>query len=632
MSKKKRKDKKSNIESLKSNPVKDSNNTKRTNIIIIAGLLLLTFMLYGNTITHDFALDDDVVFRKNRFVQQGIEGIPDIFSKGLMYGFNGINAQGYRPIFLTNYALEKEFFGNNPTVHHFFNVLLYALCNVFLFVFLSKLLKPQSFLIPLSITLLFAAHPVHTEAIANIKGRDEILSFLFIILTLLFLTNYCFKRKIKLLFASFGCYLLSLLSKENGVILIAIVPLLLHFFTNLKLKEIFKLSFCFVLILGFYLILRNSILDNIAFEEKMEIMNNALMAAQTEADRLATCFVILGIYLKLLFFPHPLLWDYSYNHIPIVNWTNFKPIICLLIYLGLGIYALIKIKKKDPIAFGILFYMIPLSLVSNIFIIIGSTLGERFLFIPSLGFCIAIVFLITRILKINIHENVIKKKTVFLAIIIIASAGYSFKTIDRNFDWKNNYHLFTADLPYTLNSARSHFAVGSEYRVTGENEQNPEQKNKFLFDAINEYKECLKIYQKFDEAWYNMGFTYYLLGDIENAELAYKEALKINPQFPNALINMGLIYFKRNDYDNALINFKKVIEIDKNFGDAYANTGAVYHNLGDIKSAIYYYELGLKHNASLSTVYNNLSKAYNMLGDTVKAEYYFKKLQQYNSK
>src|ERR1700719_427641 len=88
---------------------------------IIIGLAIFTFILYGNSIGNNYTLDDDIITRHNDFVQQGIHGIGHIFSKGFLYGFNRANDQSYRPVTLTSIAIEKQFFGNNPHVHHFFN-------------------------------------------------------------------------------------------------------------------------------------------------------------------------------------------------------------------------------------------------------------------------------------------------------------------------------------------------------------------------------------------------------------------------------------------------------------------------------------------------------------------------------
>lgn len=634
MSKKKKNEKEKIRTANKALSPPTSFNQKQIRIIILL-LFIFSFLLYGNTLKHEFALDDDVVFKMNKFVQQGIGSIPDIFSNGFLYGFNGVNDQSYRPVVLTVYAIEKEIFGNNPSALHFFNVLFFALCCVFTFLTLNKFFN-DAFFFPFLITLLFTAHAIHTEVVANIKGLDEILSYLFIILTFYYLQVYLGGRNFRPLVQSSLCYLFSLLSKENGVVFILIIPLSLHFFSSLNMKKIIYTCMPFVFVFILYMIIRSAALDNITFAEKMSIMNNGIMAAKSESEKVATCFVILWKYLSLLFFPHPLSFDYSYAQIPISNWTNLTVIASLIIYLGLGAYSFFGVIKKDPISFGILFYLIPLSLVSNIFIEIGSTLGERFLFTPSLGFCMAFVLVLFKLFnqdirgaksfsRINFGTKGIKIISLILGIVI---AGLSYKTIARNADWKNNFTLFTADVENAPNSSRTHFAMGCEFRVKGETEQEPEKKIILLKKGIDEYKKCIKIHPGFEDAWYNMGYSYYLLNEHDSAKFAYEKELETVPGDSKTLLNLGMICFRKNDYDGALKYFGETINRNPSYGDAYTNIGAIYHNRGEYDKALSYYEKALKLNANPSTLYNNLSKIYYQLGDSTKGDSYYKKIKQ----
>jgi len=117
---------------------------RKTNRLIFFLLFAFAFLLYGNTLKHDYVLDDDIVTRGNKFVQQGIEGISSLVKKGYYYGFNGDNEGAYRPLVSINFAIEKEFFGNDPHTSHFFNVLFYAISCVLLFMLLNKLFRDGS--------------------------------------------------------------------------------------------------------------------------------------------------------------------------------------------------------------------------------------------------------------------------------------------------------------------------------------------------------------------------------------------------------------------------------------------------------------------------------------------------------
>jgi len=599
-------------ETARSNP-----NSSRVFYLVI---FAFSFLLYSNTVNHDYALDDDVNTRANKYVQQGLKGIPSIVSKSYYHGFNGVNEGAYRPLILVNMAIEKHFWGNDPKVGHLFNIIFYGLACVLLFIFLQNLFRGRGNVIPLIITLLFVAHPVHTEVVANIKSRDEILCFLFIVLSLNYLIQYIYNNRAKHLIISLLCYFLSLVTKEYGLTLLGVIPIFIYIISDKSIKKIAYTIAPFFAVAGFYFLLRSSLLDNIAFGEEMDLINNALVGANSYSDRLATTIMILGKYVMLLFYPHPLSFDYSFNQIPIVSWTDIEPILSLLFYLAIGVIAILGIIKKDTLAFGIVFFVFTLSIVSNLFVEIGATFAERFLFIPSLGFCIVLVLILSKITKYNSAPG--KNKNAFYGLIVIVLVSYSFKTYDRNKDWKNNLTLFTADVTACPNSARTHFSLASTLNNNSNAERNPEIRARMLQNAIVGFKRSLEIYPEFSSAWYNMGVAFYALGKGNEAKIAYENAIKISPTDKQALNNLGVIHFNNKEYNKALEYFQTAVKVNPTFVDPYANIGAVYHNLGDMDNAIVYYNKAIELNPGNKGALNNLAKAYRSIGDIEKANYY----------
>ncbi|MEX2380551.1 MAG: glycosyltransferase family 39 protein, partial [Vicingaceae bacterium] len=248
---------------------------------LYALLFVLTFATYSNTLNHGFVLDDDIVISQNRFVQEGFSGIDDILSHGFLYGFNNRNDQSYRPLTLINLAIEKQLFGNNPKAIHFMHLLLYALAVVLLFRFLLTAFQLQNKWLAFWIALLFALHPIHTEVVANIKSRDEILHLIFAIAALTSILKYIDSKKVNQLIYGVVFYALALMSKEMAVSLALVLPLSLWMFRSLKLKEIISHSILFGIVLIIYFFVRTMILDSITFDEEMTVINNTLAAAQT---------------------------------------------------------------------------------------------------------------------------------------------------------------------------------------------------------------------------------------------------------------------------------------------------------------------------------------------------------------
>ena len=594
------------------------------------GLVFISaLMIYSNTFEFGYSLDDDIYALKNRFVQQGFSALPDIFNKGSLVGFNNANESNYRPLVLLNFMVDKHFFGNNPHFEHKLNVVLFGLSCVLLLLLLQLIFKGYNYYIPLLITLVFVFHPIHTEVVASIKSRDELLGWLFGLSCFYWLMRYVFEPgKKAYLIGAAASFFASILCKENGLTFVVIIPMLLYFFTELSYKKIAQITLPFAVLIVIYFLIRSAALESITFKDKIIVMNNGLMAATTTGSMLATNFLILGNYLRLLFFPVALTWDYSFAQIPIVTFSDFNALISLLLYLGMGAWVIIGMKRKDVFSFCIAFYFITLFLSSNLVVKIGATMGERFLYVPSLGFCIALIFGFASLLKLDFKAVKWKSASTLFAGLAVLFLLYGFKTYDRNKAWANNFELFKAGLEVSTNSARAHFAAASEYRVKGE--ANPDQLTRMndFRNSVEEYKKGIAIYKEDAEVWYNLGVTYFDMGDTANARISYAKALEYRPDYSMALNNTGVIFFNAQQYNKALTYFAKILEKDTLFVDAYGNIGAVYHNTGNYKLAAQFYERALKLNANNKNTIKNLATVYRAMGDTVRFNFYQQRYSQ----
>ena len=588
-----------------------------------------SFLLYIGTLGNDYALDDDVWIKKNTVTQQGLGGIKDIFTKPSLIGFNNLKDEQYRPMPLLSFAIEKALFNNSPHAQHFMHLLYWGLTNVMLFLLLLKLFKNVSPLVPLAMTLFFTLHPIHSEVVCNIKSRDDMFVLLFGATSLWHLMNYLESKVSKRLWYSLLFFYMALTSKENGFYALPfIVPLVVFTFTSFDIKTTLLKCVPFFGVFILLLIIRKAVLVNLTYTADIPIVNNSLKAAKTLSDMYATNMTMMGKSILLLIFPHPLSWDYSYNQFPIVSWGNVNALLSTAVYIALIAYAAIKIWQKDVYAFCILFFIITIIPTSNLIVKIQASFAERFLFLPSLAFCIAIVLLLYQLFKKDPNTN----KVNLLQPVSYVMAGifvlYSYKAFTRAPEWKNNTTLFRAGLIAAPNSARVHFAVASDYRTLGDSAKVAAEKPALYQKALDEYYVGLKIYDQDAEVWYNMGVTYFSMGNAQKALEVYEKALKLRPAYSMALNNVGVIYFNSQKYDEALGYFLKSVQSDSTFADALGNTGAVYHNKGNYAQAIVYYEKAIQKNPFNRNVYANMAKAYNSLGNKEKAAEYSQKAQQ----
>ena len=152
--------------------------------------LLPSFLLYVNTLNHEYVIDDMIVVSNNIQTKEGISAIPEIFSHSYLHGYDGREDMAYRPLTLTTFAIERSMFDADPIFSHLIQVILYALTVLILFKLLLQLFGESKIGLAFGITALFMVHPIHTEVVANVKSRDELLCALFLFLSLHLFIKY----------------------------------------------------------------------------------------------------------------------------------------------------------------------------------------------------------------------------------------------------------------------------------------------------------------------------------------------------------------------------------------------------------------------------------------------------------
>ncbi len=513
-------------------------------------LFVFSFLLYLNTLTHDYALDDAIVLTDNLFVQQGVQGLEGLFSKDTFYGFfkeegkDRLVAGGrYRPLSLATFALEVALFGQNPGLSHLINVLLYGLLVVLLYELIRTLVSRRKrirhpALLALAAAALFAAHPLHTEVVANIKGRDEILALLgsATALWLAFrLRGIAGALLVGLVFFA------ALLSKENAISFLALAPLAFWLFGGDRLPRVLLRSLPFLVATGLFLAIRFSVLGPGLGEPSMELMNNPFLKLEdgrylpySGAEKAATILYTLGLDLKLLFWPHPLTHDYYPQHIARQSfanpWVGLSGLAYLILF-GLGLWGL---WQRRTWAFGIWLYLLPLALVANIFFPVGTFMSERFLFMPSLG--LAFLF------GLGIHAWVKRRGSwrVPLALAGGVVAAFGLLSLLRNPVWKDNFTLFTTDIATSGESAKLNNAVGGELIARAVKSADEARKKQWLQQADRHLDKAIELHPAYKNAYLLRGNALHYLQQYEAAIAHYRRALALDPDYEEARNNLGI--------------------------------------------------------------------------------------------
>jgi len=593
-------------------------------------LFLLVFMLYGNTLTLQFALDDRLLITENAFTKKGFAGIKDILTNDSFVGFFGekknlLTGGRYRPLSQVIFAMEFEFFGLNPFIGHLINILLYSLTCMVLLMVLKRLFASYRGLLrylPYLATLFYMAHPLHTEVVANIKGSDDILSFLLSISTLFFIIKFFDKRQAYLLIIAAALFFLAFTAKENAITFLGVIPLCLYFFFKPKIKDYFLTILPLGIVAVLFIYIRFAVLGfqlNIGVEK--ELLNNPFIGTGT-ADKFATIFYTMGVYIKLLFFPYQLTHDYYPFHIEIVKWTSFKAILPLLIYFMLAVYAVWGCLKKQLPAFGVAIYLMTFSISSNIVFNIGTFMNERFMFVPSLGFCIILAYLlITWLTKMKGNQQKIGSYIGIVTLIIMML--YSIRTFSRNFVWKNDFTLFTTDVNVSENSAKCNVSAGGVLIEESQKTKDPVQKEEFLNRALKYLEHGVKIHPHYVAAWVLYGNAYLYLEKFKETFVCYENALNIAPKNKDALNNMAhlaQLLDSKGFYDFSITVFNKLNNYEPLSHDNRYQLARVYENKNKIDSAMtilfaivkedsMYFNAHSKLGELYGKVYNNIDKS-----------------------
>jgi len=610
--------------------------------LLMTGLLiaLLGFLLYSNTLSHEYALDDSSVLKDNWVVQKGVAGIPTIFTTHYRYGYWASTGTLYRPVTLSLFALEWSIAPDSPGFYHFMNIFLYALSGLLLFIVLSRILKGYSILLPFLASILFVAHPVHTEIVANIKSADEILAFLFTLASLWFLWNYLEEKKKLQLGISIGFYMLAMFSKESVVTFLAVIPLMMWFFKKKAIKEIIPVAALYLIPVALLFLMRMKVLGSVsAGTGEASRLDNVLAVAPDLLSEKATAFALMGKYLLTLIVPYSLTSDIGYNQFPIVGFGDWKAILSLLIHLGLGGYALSQLKNKSLISFGILFYLITFSLFSNLVTMIGSSYGERFLYIPSLGFTIILAVLLLKLAGLELKGK--QKGSVLQQLkaspILMAGFGglllfYSFQTISRNPAWKNSYTLYSTDVKTSPNSAKLRYHHGLELAKLAKDSKEQAEKERLSIEALQEFDTAIKIHPPYHDAFAEKGLVLYRMGQKEEALKNYELSIKYKPNNAKVYSNMGIIYVEQQNYQEGLNVYKKAVELDPRMVDARRNLGVCHALLKQYDQAIVQFKEGLKYadkqNKALLNFY--LGSAYRDKGDAATGAPYLEEAYRLN--
>ncbi|MBL4657598.1 MAG: tetratricopeptide repeat protein [Flavobacteriales bacterium] len=634
-------------------------------------IFLIGFGLYANTLSHEYVLDDKIVITENEFTKEGFSGIPDILTTDVFVGFYGtdknlVAGKRYRPLSLVTFAIEYQLFGENPFISHLINVLLYAFTGVLLYLLFLKILPDRNensmfWTTAFVSTCIYIAHPLHTEVVANIKGRDEILTLLGGLGALYYSLKYLEDEKKKTLLLACVCLFLGLFAKENAITFLAVIPATIHFLSPEKWADNKRIILSLVGTAALYLGIRFSLLGIPDMKEATELMNNPFLGASL-ADKYATISYTFGKYMYLLVWPHPLTHDYYPFQVPIISWKDYRAIVPFILISFITLWSIKGFKNRKPTFYAFFFSLATFSIVSNVVVAVGSFMNDRFMYIPSIGFAMAVgIGLSHGIFK---HLKPEKKwQPLIRGFTLVLLLSYSYKTISRNTAWENDLTLSTTDVEISTSSAKANMSAGLSLITKAQAESNQAIRTPDLVQAITYLNKSLALYPNYIQPMLLMGNAYYELGQLENSLIYFENCVKITPGYSYAVQNMkhvgqisvrdgnvdlaiksyillakytpndysvfmdlAELYGKElNDFQSALSNIQIADRLKPNDIDVLSKLGIIYSRLNQPTEAFAAFNKVLDRDPNNANTLLNIGITYNMMGQPEKGQPYIDK-------
>lgn len=521
-------------------------------------IVAITLLCYGGIVTHDLVSDDLVLIPHQEAFHDPAD-LQAIFGT-LVWGGIREDQPIYRPIMSLSLALNHgvnklfRYPGEHPAGYHLTDVLLHALVACLV---LSLLLKTGvPFLAGLSAGLLFAAHPIHTEAIALATNRSELLGAAF---GILFLLSHMNRRW----FSGF-LLLLALLSKESALVFFPLA-IWLDFRPGGSRRTASTLSYAIPLVAVMaWLVVRSMVVGGrapVLFKSDNPLVESSLL------ERIATAGGIQLDYLRLQFLPLGLSSDYAFDQIPVASGLLDAKFAGFLLIAVLFSVIAWRARHSHPflilavVSYGILF-----AVTSNFVFLIGAPMADRWAYSPSIFFCGLVGYGVWMLREWKGRATVVLFGAVLGLFVIL--------TVDRIRTWANQEVFLETQIQSAPNSARAHHRMGRFRHDNGD-----------LAGAILHYRRALEILPNFPYVWNDMGGAFKDRGDLVEARNHYGEAIRYNPGLARAYYGLGQIHSLEGRFDLAIASYRTALHRDTTYVEAYNNLATVYANLGQLEEA-----------------------------------------------
>ena len=561
-------------------------------------LFLISFLIFIPSLKNDFVWDDII------YVKQEIEILKN-FSPDLSFfipeqrenkksGYFGI----WRPILYSSWAFDAKVWGSSPFGFHLTNIIFHSFSTVLLFLLCHLILKQFNIKEALKISgfaaLIFAVHPVHVETVSFISARSDLLCSIFILLSMIFFV-LTYKRFYYILI-SLPFFYLALLSKETAIVLPFLV-LSFALIKDYKNKTLSRISLAFIgifmLVLVLYYITRAR-----RYSVIPEFVDTHFIGSKIFSYDLIN--YLNYIFISATYYVNKLIYPFDFNvFVGKLDYNISNVLVSYVLILLLFSFVIISLKRKNYLIFYFLSWIVITLLPAigvSIVNLTTSPFSERFIYIPSIGYCILASLLVFKLIDFQ------KNRKIKYVIISFVLAVFSIFTLKQQFVWRNSSTLWAAAVKRSPGYVSPHLNYG---HALLENGKLDEALNQFLIalDPDTQGRDIERV-----NAANNMGNLYIRKQEFDLAEKYFKKAFDLDKKYEATYYyHMGLIYYIKgnsvyfNDskavdsfYNDAIHNLLKSLKIAPNYGRLNLLLSEVYLKLSERTKAIDYAKKSLQ--------------------------------------
>lgn len=543
------------------------------NLFIILILFIIILISYGNIFPNEFVWDDHIFILDNPEIKS-LSNIPSFFTTDI----DNI----YRPVRSIHYTIVYSVFKKDPFGYHLNALFFHIIISILIYFIILKLIDKKN--IAFLASLLFALHPIHTGRVTNMTAGFDLLGIFLFLLSFYFYIIFSQNKKLKYFIFSLVLFGIGLFASEE----VATLPFVIilyefcfnkNFFEKLKENILRFYAPFFVLLIG-YIVIRFFVLGIVG--RPPEYDSPGLFFTQITMAKVFVSYILLliaPINLKL------------FHEVEVVtSFFNFDVLISIILLILILIFTIKKFNKV--VFFCVFWFFITLLPFSNIIPLV-SLMAERYVYLPSLGFCFLLAFTFVKIYDFDFEKK--KYIRIFLVIFfILLLLSYSFVVVKRNAEWRDNITFWTETVKDSPNNSGAHDNLGFTYEHAGDIE-----------NALEEFEIAIKLQPDNYKALANIGVAYAKLGIYNESIASLKKSIKIK-KYHKTYDKLGLVYVELNMENEAIESFKKAIKINPRYAKAHNDLGTVYGKIGKFDLALQEFNEAIRIDKDYADTHYNL--------------------------